>query len=523
MEFFKFKSNALNFLLNFLLYSILLIFFSILWGIGQYPKFFFIRFFGLIPFIYIILYRKHYLVETLIFGWIAYILNFYWLYFTFRESGKLPVYISLPIILSLCLYYGLQYPIIAFIFKKLHKFNKYLIYSFPLIFLSIDFLYPKLFKHSIGDSQIGFFYFIQVIDIAGMSLVILIIMLTNIGLYQLINKIFTKTKIKIINLLFILPLLIAIIYGIFRSNYFEKKQKTLKATFAAMIQGNITGKQKMDASYFKINIDRYNQLTDLAAKKYSPDFIIWPESIFNRAYSRTPGSLNNFIYSNYPPLIIGVTTWETKQDKSFDITNSALFIKNRREVAKYDKKHLLIFGEYIPFEKTLPFLRKLTPLKYSLRPGNTSSIFQINNDVRASMSICFEDIFPDKIRKQVNEGSNLMINITNDSWYGKGLGPLHHSILARLRAIENRRSFYRCTPTGLTTASDLTGKVVAKGKIWEPDIVTAKLPLYEGRTIYSYIGESLSYLSVLITVLLILFLIIFKSMKYIKTKKNKIL
>ena len=521
MQILKLELKIKSFLINYLLYFIFLILFSILWGIGQYPKFFFIRFFGLIPFIYIILYRKHYLVETFIFGWIAYILNFYWLYFTFRESGKLPIYISLPVILSLCLYYGLQYPIIAIIFKKLYKFNKYLIYSFPFIFLTVDFLYPKLFNHSIGDSQIGFFYFIQIIDIAGMSLVILITMLTNIGLYQLINKIYTKSKIRIVNLLFILPLLIAIIYGVFKVNYLKKRQKSLKTTYAAMIQGNITGKQKMDSSYFRININRYNQLTKLAAKKYSPDFIIWPESIFNRAYNRTPNSLNNFIFSNYPPLIIGVTTWEEKADKSFDITNSALLIKEKKEVMKYDKKHLLIFGEYIPFEETFPFLRKLTPLKYSLRPGDTSSIFNINNDVKASMSICFEDIFPDKIRKQINEGSNLMINITNDSWYGKGLGPLHHSILARLRAIENRRSFYRCTPTGLTTATDLTGKIIAKGKIWEPDIVTAELPLYEGRTIYSYIGESLSYLSIIIILLLILISIIIYIKQYFSQRRFK--
>jgi apolipoprotein N-acyltransferase len=517
MQIINTRSETINLILNYFLYYIFLILFSIIWGIGHYPKFFFLRFIGLIPFIYIILYRKHYLLETLLFGWLAYILNFYWLYFTFLESGKLPIYISFPVILALCLYYGLQYPIIAFIFKKIYKFNKYLIYTFPLIFLTIDFLYPKLFKHSIGDSQIGFFYFIQIIDIAGMSLVIIIIMLTNIGLYQIINKIIKKTKIKIVNLLFILPLLIAMFYGILRLNYLEKKQKNLNTTFAAMIQGNITGKQKMDASYFRINIDRYNQLTQQATEKYSPDFIIWPESIFNRAYNRTPNSLYKFIYSNYPPLILGVTTWEEKPDRSFDITNSALLIKKRKEVLKYDKKHLLIFGEYIPFEETLPFLRQLTPLKFSMRSGFTSSIFKINDNIKASISICFEDIFPNEIRKQNNEGSNLMINITNDSWYGKGLGPLHHSILARLRAIENRRSFYRCTPTGLTTATDITGKIIAKGKIWELDIVTAELPLNEGRPIYSYIGELLSYLSVITTILLILAVIIINIIQ--KTKK----
>lgn len=504
-----------NFPKNILIFFLLIIF-SILWGLGHYPALSFIRFFGLVPFIYIILHRKHYLIETLIFGWLAYILNFYWLFFTFWESGKLPIPFSVTIILILCLYYALQYPIVSFIFKKLYNSNKYLIYSFPLIFLSVDFLYPKLFKHSIGDGLIGFFYFIQIVDIAGMSLVILIIMLTNVGLYQLFNKIIKKTGIKLRNLLFILPLIISIIYGIFRVNYLEEKQKSLKTTYAAMIQGNITGKEKMDSSYFRININRYNKLTLEASDKYSPDFIIWPESIFNKAYSRTPESLDNFIYHNYPPLIIGVTIWDEKDEDTIDRTNTCLLIRNKKEFLRYDKRHLLIFGEYIPFEDTIPFLRKLTPLNYSLRSGYTSSIFKINKNVKASMSICFEDIFPEDIREKVNEGSNLMINITNDSWYGKGLGPLHHSILARLRAIENRRSFYRCTPTGFSTATDLTGRIIAKGKIWEPDIITARLPLYEGRTVYSYIGELLSYLTIIITELIIITTLIVFIIKYFK-------
>ena len=97
-------------------YYIGLIIFGIIWGIGQYPSFFYIRFFGFIPFLFIIFYLKHYLLETLLFAWIAYIINFYWLYITFRESGKLPLVFSLLIPGLLCLYYALQYPLISFIY-----------------------------------------------------------------------------------------------------------------------------------------------------------------------------------------------------------------------------------------------------------------------------------------------------------------------------------------------------------------------------------------------------------------------
>ena len=492
-----------------LLFYLTIIFFAILWGIGQYPSFFFLRYFGLIPFIFIVLKRKHYIIETLIFGTIAYLFNFYWLFITFKESGKLPEIISSLIVLALCAYYGLQYPIIALIFKKITQFNKKLFYAFPLIFVTIDFLYPKLFTHSIADSQIGFYSFIQFIDITGMSGLIIIIMLLNVGFYKLLEKLILKTKLRVFDFIFLIPFVIAVGYGIVRVDYLAKKEKSLDTTYAAMIQGNITGKQKMDRSYLVVNLERYNKLTKEASEKYKPDFIIWPESVFNRGYDGTDESLKTLLFDNYPPLIMGITFWKSR-GKSFSLSNSAFLIKDRKVASRYDKRHLLIFGEYIPFEKTLPFLRYLTPLNYSMTPGITSSIFNINDKVKACMSICFEDIFPDEIRQKVNEGSNLMINMTNDSWYGKGLGPLHHSILARLRSIENRRSLYRCTATGLTTANDFTGKLIVQGAMWDAEIVTAKLPLYEGRTIYSYIGELVSYLSIMITVLLMLFVLIKK-------------
>ncbi len=514
MHFLKKKS-----LLTEIFYFFAFVLLAIIWGLGQYPDFFYIRFFGFIPFLFIIFYRKHYLIETLLFGWIAYIINFYWLYITFRESGKLPIIFALLIPLALCLYYALQYLLISFIYKKIYKFNKCLLYSFPIIFVSIDFLFPKLFTHSIADSQIGFTYFVQLIDITGMTGLILIIMYINLGLFQLINKLFSKTKIKIFDFIFILPLILALAYGFLRLDYLEKKEKTLKTSYASMIQGNITGKQKMDPKYFNINVNRYNNLTKQAVQDNSPDFIIWPESVFTRAYDGTSESLRQLIHDDYPSLILGITFWKNR-----NITNSCFLIKNRKQIKRYDKNHLLAFGEYLPMEKTFPFLKKLTPLNYSMKKGSTQSIFHIKKNVKACISICFEDIFPDEMRKKVNEGCNLMINITNDSWYGKGLGPVHHSILARLRGIENRRSFFRCTATGLTTASDYTGKIIAKGNMWQEQIISARLPLYERRSLYSYIGETFSYLCVILVLIIILIIIrnhfTNKTPKFTKQKKS---
>jgi|GEM_PF-1229109 len=516
---------------NNIIYYILLLISSILWGIGHYPDFFFIRFFGLLPFIYIILYRKHYIIESIIFGWLAYIINFWWLYLTFRISGKLPVVFSVGIPLILCLYYSLQYPIIAIIAKKFIKYKKSLMYCLPIIFVTVDYFYPKLFKHSIADSQIGFYYLIQIIDITGMSGLTLIIIYFNIGIFELIKKVFFHKKIHLIHFIFILPFIFALIYGILRVKFLKNEMKKSNTIYAAMIQGNITGKQKQEKGSYQFSIDTYNRLSREAAKDPEIELIIWPESVFTRAYRGRRSQLLELIQENYPPLILGILYDKKVKENEYKtnsiITNSCFLVKERDTYERYDKNRLLAFGEYVPLENIFPFFKKITPLNRSFEKGKTSSIFEINNKTAASLSICFEDIFPDYIRKKSNEGCNILINITNDSWYGDTIGPVHHSVLGRLRAIENRRSFFRCTATGLTTASDFTGKVIAKGGMFKEEVIKARLPLYSKRTIYSYIGESLTYLC-LLSVIILLIMIINKKIKnfmelikYIKILKNK--
>ena len=197
-----------------IVYAVMLVIAGILWGLGQWPQCFFLRFFALIPFIFIVLYRRHYIAETFIFGSVAYIMNFYWLYTTFHESGKMPIIFAVLLPCLLSMYYGLQYPIIAVIYKKFFKLNpRIMYYSLPFIFVFVDSTYIKIFKHSIADSMIAFRPFVQLIDITGMTGLILIIMFFNLGIFQIIERLCLKAELRIRDFIFILPLIAAVVYG----------------------------------------------------------------------------------------------------------------------------------------------------------------------------------------------------------------------------------------------------------------------------------------------------------------------
>jgi len=296
-------------------------------------------------------------------------------------------------------------------------------------------------------------------------------------------------------------------------------QDKLPLVNGAMIQGNISGKDKMQDGMHDTNVDRYNSLSKQAVDLYTLDFVLWPESVFsNNSYDGSLEALRRLVFREYSTLILGITRWiRDEYGANLKIYNSAILVENLEEIQKYDKRHLLIFGEYIPFEKYLPFLKYLTPLSFSMERGKTNTIFDVGDYINLSVSICFEGLFPEDIRKKVNGGANAMINMTNDSWYGDTIGPVHHSAIARLRGIENRRSLFRCTATGVTTASDLTGRVIEKGEVWVPAIVYAGLPLYRERTVYSYIGELFSYISISIIFLLIAAYFVYKLIVYIRS------
>lgn len=486
-----------------IVYAVMLVIAGILWGLGQWPQYFFLRFFALIPFIFIVLYRKHYILETFIFGSVAYIMNFYWLYTTFHESGKMPIIFAVLLPCLLSMYYGLQYPIIAVIYKKFFKLNpRIMYYSLPFIFVFVDSTYIKIFKHSIADSMIAFRPFVQLIDVTGMTGLILIIMFFNLGIFQIIERLCLKAELRIRDFIFILPLIAAVVYGGIRIHNIERHLGECPTITAALIQGNVTGKQKLDPAYFPESVRRYNDLTKQAAEDPSTDLIIWPESTFTRALRSNKEGLKELLYEDYPPLMLGIV-----KRNGGEVHNAALLIKNGEEVDYYYKECLLMFGEYVPLEKGFPILRQLTPFSGSTKPGNTKSVIQIDNNVRAAITICFEEIFPNIVRRKCNEGCNLLINMTNDSWFGTGLGPIHHSILGRLRAIENRRSFFRCTATGYTSASDPTGRIVADIPIDQAAFLTATLPLYETTTIYSIIGELLTYICDIFVLVMILYMI----------------
>ncbi|MGH7830608.1 MAG: apolipoprotein N-acyltransferase, partial [Candidatus Binatia bacterium] len=161
-----------------------------------------------------------------------------------------------------------------------------------------------------------------------------------------------------------------------------------------------------------------------------------------------------------------------------------------RIVNRYHKQALLAFGEYIPFSGILSRLPGLNGLGNGFTPGDGPVTLDLPEGARIAPLICYEDLLPALSRKFAGEKSaNLLVNLTNDAWYGRTVAPWQHARLAQWRAIETRRSLVRVTNTGITTVIDPRGAILEALPIFTPGVLKSEVELLEGETPYVRFGD----------------------------------
>lgn len=246
-------------------------------------------------------------------------------------------------------------------------------------------------------------------------------------------------------------------------------EKPLKTFRASMIQLNLPPELKHDEQRDEQTLKDYLDATREAAK--AADLVLWPETgipgIYNDYANPAVDVLRAFRKEVPVPLLCGLTWAEKGSGGEIDFYNAAALLDNALMLPqeRYYKKHLVIFGEYVPLERFLPFLKLLTPIASSYSAGERSHVLKLKKGketFKLGALICFEDVFPNSAREAVEEGAEVLVNITNDGWFFDSPGPYQHAALARFRAVENRRELLRSANTGVTMLIDRLGREKAR-------------------------------------------------------------
>jgi apolipoprotein N-acyltransferase len=234
-----------------------------------------------------------------------------------------------------------------------------------------------------------------------------------------------------------------------------------------------------------------------------PDLIAWPENpapfysgdpIFREAISNVARQSQAYVVTGS----IGVKNATPGQPTQ--IFNSAALVSPAGDwLGRYDKFHLVPFGEYVPFQEVFAFASGLTKEVGEFTPGTSHEPLDAGG-TKLGTFICYESIFPDEIRQLANNGAQVFVNISNDGWYGDSGAYAQHLKQARMRAVENDRWLLRDTNTGVTASIDPYGRVVASIPRKIRETLVAPYALNSVTTFYTRHGDWFAYLCAIISV-----------------------
>jgi apolipoprotein N-acyltransferase len=427
-------------------------------------------------------------------GTITTFLGFFWLLDTLRTYSGFPLAVCVSLLLLLSVLQGGRCALFAALSCALSRKRWPWLASVVAAFAVSETCYPLLFPWFLGASLHAQPLLIQSADLGGPVLVglplVVIAAVVARAFAPRSSRPATRYTLVIAGATIALPA----VYGMLVIPFVDRDVREAPAVRIGFVQGNIPMPPASAQTLYERFRDQVRRSRQLKAE--GADLILWPESAFVSvlpeaapadAISRTEaGSLGL-------PLLVGaLLEHEGPPLKTF---NAALMLDSDAKVlGRYDKQHLLPFGEYLPLGEQFPFLYRLSPASGRISPGSRAGPVPFE-DKRITVLICYEDILPGFVVNAVRRHQpHLLVNLTNDGWFGRSWEPQVHLALAKFRAVEHRRYLARATNTGQTALIDPVGRVAARAPAFVEASLVAEARWMHGWTLYGMWGDIPWYL-----------------------------
>ncbi len=369
--------------------------------------------------------------------------------------------------------------------------------------LLCEWLYPKLFPVYLANSFHGQTPLLQAAELGGPLLVSAVAVLINVAVFETWRwRKGSRSRPNRVWLAAGGALALSLTFGLIRMQQIDAAVETAEPFRLGIVQVNmgIFEKREDAVEGHRRHLEQSRQLEEEGPL----DLLVWPESSYIDSLPRTlPMSGDRVRGSIETPVLFGGVSRERRDDRRH-VYNTAFLIDREGTIASsYDKTYLLMFGEYLPLGETFPALYELSPNSGHFTPGSHVEPLTLG-DWRISTPICYEDVLPGFTRKMVREAKpHLLINMTNDSWFGATQEPWIHLVLAQLRAIEHRRFLVRATNSGISAVIDPVGRIVAQTGVLTRENIRQEVRMLEGGTVYGTLGDWPGWLSLLAALLML--------------------
>jgi apolipoprotein N-acyltransferase len=464
--------------------------------------------------------------------------GFWWIGGMLMDFGHMHFVPAAGLTLLLAVYQGLVFALWLWLLARLRRLADPGVWLLaPIAFVVSEYVVWFVFPWYYANSQYNWIAAIQICELGGVSLLTFLLVLVNGALYDALDSWRRGDRRRLLRcgLVALAVCGLNAAYGSIRVGMVDGQVARADKLKIGLVEADVGIWEKEDREKIDDNLVRHQRMS-IELERQGADLIVWPETSYHapftmaraagqsqaRRFRPIPRDVVEILQStssppehaaedrssNTPladrfapqrgfatPLLFGALTYRPNplntsvRHPGVDLLNSAILLDARGKVLGiYDKVYLLVFGEHIPLGETFPVFYEWLPEAGDLTAGQQVQVIPFG-PYRIGVMVCYEDILPAFIRKVAAGDPNVLINVTNDAWFGKTPEPYLHLALAVFRTVEARLALVRSTNTGVSCFVDPVGRITAQTGLEDAESLLADVPMMPGGTLYQLIGD----------------------------------
>ncbi len=461
--------------------------------------------------------------RALMLGWLTgttmNVFGFYWLLNMLQTFSGFPTAACCFFLLVVCAYQGMRVGVMGWLYARAASRGWPALPMFFAAFVASELAYPLLFPWYYAATAHKIPVITQVAELGGPILVGLVLLAANVALFE---PILSRRERRPVDTKRIgwcaLGVAFALLFGILRIPRIDARVAAAEPVKVGIVQGNmgLLAKRENPGEGLRRHLQKTRELKELGA-----DFVVWSESSVTMPMREdaAPKMLERNVGSQLGlPAIFGAVLYNRHEQHSVFYNVAISTTSAGTTNGRYDKEYLLQFGEHLPFSEMFPILHEWSPNSGQFTPGTKLDPLTIDLSDPAAVQgavgstpgvkhtvavlICYEDIIPAFTNALARATSpELLVNITNDAWFGATTEPWEHLALAQLRSVEHRKYLVRSTNSGVSAVVDPVGRLVANTEVRDVQggsytsadtlLATVRWMNGGGSTVYEMVGDSL--------------------------------
>lgn len=426
-------------------------------------------------------------------GIIVYFGSCYWIYHVMNSYGGLEAPVAAGILVLFCLYLGLLHGAFGALFALAAgrlKFGPRALVLAPFLWVALELFRARVIAFPwdlMGTALVDNIPLSRIATITGVYGLSFEVLLVNAAFASVFVGRREKRSLVLAGCI--------LLVGILRmGSYFDAPKLPGNGT-ARLVQPNLSVDANWSSEFYERTLDDLSKLSvpqpgEGLPGDPLPDMVIWPESPapFYENDARFQNTIRKIAVDAHAYVIAGEIGLPLSHEDQGIFNSAVLVTPSGQALGRYDKVHLVPFGEYVPFKKVFGFAGKLTREVSDFSSGYDRRVLPFYSS-RLGIFICYESVFPNEVRQFVAKGAQVLVNISNDSWFGETGAPEQHLRMVRMRAIENDRWIVRATNSGISASVDPFGRVIARAPRNIRTAIDVPYGVITGTTFYTRHGD----------------------------------